>query len=46
MNFFDNVIANFHWRGGDMFEDILNLVKIHILDNPIPYVTVRDQLGR
>jgi hypothetical protein len=46
MTFFDQVITNLQWRGGDLYFETLDLVKKHFFDAPIPYMSVRTQLGR
>ena len=46
MNFFDNTVANMHWRGAELYHEILDNVRKFFLVSPIPYVNVRDQLGR
>jgi len=46
MNFFDNTVANLHWRGAELYHDTFATVQKYFLDTPIPYVNVRDQLGR
>ncbi|XP_035710341.1 proteasome activator complex subunit 4A isoform X3 [Folsomia candida] len=46
MTFFDQVITNLQWRGGDLYVQTLDLVKKHFFDSPIPYMSVRTQLGR
>lgn len=46
MTFFDQVITNLQWRGGDLYFETLELVKKHFFDAAIPYMSVRTQLGR
>lgn len=46
MNFFHSTVTNLHWRGAEVYHDIFGAVQKYFLETPIPYVNVRDQLGR